>query len=97
MPATRPYLPHLLLGSDFDSTPGRDSIDAILKVCEISRSEYERNFVEALGADWDAVIKQRQGLIDLVGQDPGPCHARCWTKQPLGYRSSGPRSECHLV
>lgn len=65
MPATRPYLPHILLAFDFDSTLGSDSIDAILEVYETGRTEYERDFVEPLGENWDAIIKRGQALAEL--------------------------------
>jgi len=65
MPATRPYLPHILLAFDFDSTLGSDSIDAILGVYGVTRPEYDRDFVEPLGENWDNITKRGQALIDL--------------------------------
>lgn len=65
MPATRPFLPRILLVFDFDRTLGSDSIDAILAVYEVGRAEYERDFVEPLGDGWDAIIARGQALIDL--------------------------------
>lgn len=65
MPATRPFLPRILLVFDFDRTLGSDSIDAILAVYGVERRDYERDFVEPLGEGWDAIVARGQALIDL--------------------------------
>lgn len=65
MPATRPFLPHVLLVFDFDGTLGHDSTDALLARYGVTRAEWAHNHEEPLGKDWDAIIRRGQALIDL--------------------------------
>ena len=65
MPATRPFLPHVLLVFDFDGTLGHDSTDALLAHYGMTRDEWERDYEEPLGKDWDEIVRRGQALIDL--------------------------------
>ena len=65
MPATRPYIPRILLAFDFDRTLAADSIDAVLALYGVPRARWEREFEEPLGHGWDAITRRGQALIDL--------------------------------
>ena len=65
MPATRPYLPRILIAFDFDRTLATDSVDAVLEVYGADRDVWEREHFEPLGEGWDVIIRRGQGLIEL--------------------------------
>ncbi|CTQ49122.1 hypothetical protein [Jannaschia donghaensis] len=65
MSATHPHIPRILLAFDFDRTLATDSVEAICAAYDIDRSDWERDFEEALGDGWDEIIRRGQALIDL--------------------------------
>jgi phosphoglycolate phosphatase-like HAD superfamily hydrolase len=65
MPATRPYIPRVLIAFDFDRTLGTESIDAILTLYDVDRATWNRDYDGALGEGWDDIIRRGQALIDL--------------------------------
>ncbi|HET7409772.1 MAG TPA: haloacid dehalogenase-like hydrolase [Paracoccaceae bacterium] len=65
MPATRPFLPRVLLVFDFDGTLASDTTDAVLDVYGVSREDWTRDFEEALGQGWDEIIRRGEALIAL--------------------------------
>ena len=65
MPSTRPFIPRILLAFDFDGTLASDSIDAVLELYGLARADWDRDFVDALGDGWDAIMRRGQALIDL--------------------------------
>ena len=65
MPATRPFIPRILVVFDFDRTLATSSIDAVLQGYGIDRADWNREFVDPLGAGWDEIIRRGQALIDL--------------------------------
>lgn len=79
MPATRPYIPRILLAFDFDRTLATDSVDAVLSVYGVERADWERRHEEALGEGWDDIVRRGQALIDL-----GREHGRPLTLDLLG-------------
>ena len=70
MRATRPYIPRITLVFDFDKTLASSTIDVILEQFGLARSDWDRDFVGALGGGWDDIIKRGQALID-AGQAVG--------------------------
>ena len=70
MKTNRPHIPRILIAFDFDRTLATDSVDAICGVYGIERSEWERDYEEALGKNWDGIIRRGQALIHL-GRDKG--------------------------
>lgn len=79
MPATRPFLPHILLAFDFDGTLGPDSLDMLLSLYGTTRSDWERDVVAPLGDNWDSIIRRGQALIEL-----GRAQGRPLTRELLG-------------
>lgn len=65
MPATRPYIPRLVLAFDFDRTLATDSIDAILQLYDTDRDTWDRDYRDPMGDGWDDIILRGQALIDL--------------------------------
>ena len=65
MPATRAYLPRIVLAFDFDRTLATDSVDAVLGVYGVEREAWDRDFEAALGEGWDDITRRGQALIDL--------------------------------
>ena len=70
MPATRPYIPRILLAFDFDRTLATDSVDAVLEVYGVAREVWEEDYKGPLGEGWDDITRRGQSLIDL-GADRG--------------------------
>ena len=65
MPATRPYIPRVLIAFDFDRTLATDSITAVLDLYGIGRADWDREFDGQLGDGWDDIIRRGQALIQL--------------------------------
>ena len=65
MPATRPFLPRVLLVFDFDGTLASDTTDALLDVYGVGREEWTRDFEQPLGDGWDEIIRRGEALIAL--------------------------------
>lgn len=86
MPATRPFLPRILLAFDFDGTLAQDSLDAMLELYGTSRDDWERRHVEPLGEHWDEIIRRGQGLIEL-----GRAQGRPLTRDLLDQAGRGLR------
>ncbi|UWQ22012.1 haloacid dehalogenase-like hydrolase [Jannaschia sp. W003] len=65
MQTTRPHIPRILLAFDFDRTLASDSIDAVCAVYGIDRDDWRSEYEEALGENWDQIIRRGQALIAL--------------------------------
>ena len=65
MPATRPFIPRVLIAFDFDRTLATDTITAILELYGMGREEWDREFDGQLGDGWDDIIRRGQALIEL--------------------------------
>lgn len=65
MPATRPYIPRILLAFDFDGTLATDSLDAVLELYGTDRATWEREHEKPLGQGWDQIMRRGQALIHL--------------------------------
>ena len=70
MKTTRPDIHRILVAFDFDRTLASDTVDAICETYGIERSDWERDYEEALGDGWDGIIRRGQALIHL-GRDKG--------------------------
>lgn len=64
MPSTHPHLPRLSFHFDFDKTLAGDSLDALFSVIDLDRDEYENDFVEPLGDEWDPILRRGHALIE---------------------------------
>ena len=65
MPATRAYIPRIVLAFDFDRTLATDSIDAVLEVYGVEREDWQARFLAPLGEGWDDITLRGQALIDM--------------------------------
>ena len=66
MPATRPYVPRILLAFDFDRTLATDSVDAICEEYGIAREDWHRRHRAPLGDGWDDITLRGQALLEMA-------------------------------
>lgn len=70
MPATHPYIPRVTFIFDFDSTLASDTIDAMCRVWDMPREEWEERYNAHMGDNWDGILKRSHALIEC-GQQRG--------------------------
>ena len=72
MPATRPYIPRILLAFDFDRTLATDSVDAICAEYGIPRDDWHARFRAPLGDGWDDIVLRGQSLLEMASDAGRP-------------------------
>lgn len=65
MDTRRPYIPRILLAFDFDRTLATDSVDAVCAAYGVTRADWTRDHEEALGDNWDEILRRGTALIAL--------------------------------